>query len=81
MVVAFEAITGKDAWEQKVDGPSTFGPLLHKVLLVVVAVESLYLLDSASGEVRKHFQWKANSIAFAESTERDCQRTVRKLPS
>jgi hypothetical protein len=77
IVVAYEAITGEAAWEQKVDGPSTFGPLLHKVLLVVVAIESLYLLDPTSGEVRQHFQWKGNSIAFAESTGRDVVVALR----
>jgi hypothetical protein len=60
-----------------VDGPSTFGPLLHKVFLVVVAVESLYLLDPATGKVREHFQWEGDSIAFAESTGRDIVVALR----
>ena len=77
IVVAYEAITGEDAWEQKVDGPSIFGPLLHKGLLVVVAVESLYLLDPTSGKVRQHFQWKGDNIAFAESTGRDVVVALR----
>jgi PQQ-like domain len=77
IVVAYEAITGEEAWEQKVDGPSIFGPLLHKGFLVVVAVESLYLLDPTSGKMRQHFQWKGDSIAFAESTGRDVVVALR----
>lgn len=45
-----------------------FGPLLHNGILVVVTVESLYLLDPSSGGMRQHFQWKGDTIAFAEST-------------
>jgi hypothetical protein len=71
VVVAYDAITGEDAWEQSVDRASTFGPLLHNGLLAVVTVESLYLLDSADGQVRQHFQWKGDNIDFAESTRRD----------
>lgn len=59
------------------DGPSIFGPILHKGLLVVVAVESLYLLDPTSGKVRQHFQWKGDNIAFAESTGRDVVVALR----
>jgi outer membrane protein assembly factor BamB len=77
IVVAYEAITGEDAWEQKVDGPSTYGPLLHKGLLVVVAVESVYLLDPTNGNLRQHFQWKGDSIAFAESTGRNVVIALR----
>jgi outer membrane protein assembly factor BamB len=77
IVVAYEAVTGKDAWEQKVDGPSIWGPLLHKALVVVLAIESLYLLDPTSGEVRQHFQWEGNNIAFAESTGRDVVVALR----
>lgn len=68
LVVAYEAQTGKLAWHQPVDGPSVFGPLLHKGILVVVTVESLYFLDPSSGSVRRHFQWKGDRISFAEST-------------
>ncbi|MBV8052419.1 MAG: PQQ-like beta-propeller repeat protein, partial [Acidobacteriaceae bacterium] len=68
LVVAYEWQTGKPAWHQPVDGPSVFGPLLHKELLVVVAVESVYFLDPSTGSTRQHFQWKGDKIAFAEST-------------
>jgi len=76
IVVAYEAITGEDAWEQKVDGPSTFGPLLHKGLLVVVA-ESVYLLDPTNGKLRQHIEWKGDSVEFAESTGRDVVIVLR----
>jgi outer membrane protein assembly factor BamB len=68
LVVAYEAELGKLAWHQQVDGPSVFGPLIYKGILVVVTVESLYFLDPSSGSVRQHFQWKGDNIAFAEST-------------
>jgi outer membrane protein assembly factor BamB len=77
VVIAYEAATGKDGWKQKVDGPCRLGPLQHSGLLVVVAVESVYLLDPANGKLRQHFQWKGDSIAFAESTERDVVIALR----
>jgi outer membrane protein assembly factor BamB len=77
IVVAYEAITGEDAWEQKVDGPCRLGPLQHNGLLVVVAVESVYLLDPTNGKLRQHFQWKGDSISFAESTGRDVAIALR----
>jgi len=76
IVVAYEAVTGQDVWEQKVDGPSTFGPVLHKDLLVVVA-ESVYLLDPTNGKLRQHSEWKGDSVAFAESTGRDVVIALR----
>jgi outer membrane protein assembly factor BamB len=77
VVVAYEAMTGKDGWEQKVDGPCRLGPLQHNGLLVVVAVESVHLLDPTNGKLRQHFQWKGDSIAFAESTECDVVIALR----
>jgi outer membrane protein assembly factor BamB len=77
VVVAYEAITGEDAWRQIVDGPCIFGPLQHKGLLVVVAEESVYLLDPTNGKLRQHFQWKGDSIAFADSTGRDVLVALR----
>jgi hypothetical protein len=71
LVVAYDAHTGKFAWNQNVDGPSVFGPLLYKGLLVVVTVESLYFLDPNGGTVRHHYQWKGDSIVFAESTPKN----------
>jgi outer membrane protein assembly factor BamB len=80
IVVAYEAITGEDAWEQKVDGPCRLGPLQHNGLLVVVAVESVYLLDPTNGKLRQHSQWKGDSISFAESTGRDVAIALRGAP-
>jgi outer membrane protein assembly factor BamB len=77
VVVAYEAVTGKDGWTQKVDGPCRLGPLQHNGLLVVVAVESVYLLDPTNGNLRQHSQWKGDSIAFAESTGRDVVIALR----
>ena len=52
------------------DGASTFVPLFHKGLLVVVAEESVYLLGPTNGKLRQHFQWKGESMAIAEGTRR-----------
>jgi outer membrane protein assembly factor BamB len=77
VVVAYDFAKGEIAWSQNVDGPCVFGPLLHNGFLVVVAVESIFLLDPASGQMRQHFQWKGNTIAFAESTGRDVVVSLR----
>jgi outer membrane protein assembly factor BamB len=41
-VVAYDALSGKLAWRQKLDGPSTFGPLIHGDYVLAVS-DSLYL--------------------------------------
>src|SRR6202035_546298 len=35
--VAYEALSGKLAWKQELDGPSTFGPLVHQDSVLVVS--------------------------------------------
>jgi outer membrane protein assembly factor BamB len=55
-VVAYDALSGKLAWKQKLDGPSTFGPLVHRDSVLAVS-DSLYLL-SRTGRVQRRFSWK-----------------------
>jgi outer membrane protein assembly factor BamB len=90
IVVAYEAITGEDAWEQKVDGPCRLGPLQHNGLLVVVAVESVYLLTQLMASSGSIFNGRATAshspralgvTLRSHSGERGPQRAVRRLHS
>src|SRR5258708_9387841 len=54
--VAYEALSGKLAWKQDLDGPSTFGPLVHQNSVLVVS-HSLYLLNPRTERVRRRFSW------------------------
>lgn len=65
-VVAFDALSGKLAWKQKLDGPAVFGPLAHRNSILAVS-DSLYLL-SPSGELQQRFSWKKEKIQHAAST-------------
>jgi len=67
-VVAYDALSGKLAWKQKLDGPSTFGPLIHGNSILAVS-NSLYLL-SPRGKVRRRFSWKDEKVAEADTTPR-----------
>jgi hypothetical protein len=67
-VVAYDALSGKLAWRKKLDGPSIFGPLVHKGCIFVVS-SSLYLL-SRTGKVQRRFSWKEQRVDHAESTPR-----------
>lgn len=63
--VAYEALSGKSAWEQKLDGPSTFGPIAHEDSILAVS-NSLYVLDPANGEIRRSFSW--NNLKVDQAT-------------
>jgi outer membrane protein assembly factor BamB len=67
-VVAYDALSGKLTWKQKLDGPSTFGPLIHGNSILAVS-ESLYLI-SPRGKVRHRFSWKDERVAEADTTPR-----------
>jgi hypothetical protein len=67
-VVAYDALSGKLAWKQKLDGPSTFGPLVHRGSILAVS-SSLYLLGS-TGKVQRRFTWKDQRVDHVESTPR-----------
>jgi hypothetical protein len=67
-VVAYDALSGKLAWKQKLDGPSTFGPLIHGNSILAVS-NSLYLL-SPTGKVQRRFSWKNQRVDHVESTPR-----------
>jgi outer membrane protein assembly factor BamB len=53
--VAYDAQSGKLAWKQKLDGPSTFGPLVHQDYILAVS-DSMYVL-SRTGKVKRRFTW------------------------
>jgi len=67
MAAAYDATTGKRAWIRKLDGPSTFGPLLFRSLLGVVT-NSIYLIRPDSGKVVRRFSWKDDGVSQAECT-------------
>ena len=66
-VVAYEAAMGRQAWKEQVDGPSILGPVLFGDS-VVVAAESLYLLNPENGVAHRHFEWKRKRPNFVECT-------------
>lgn len=84
--VAYEALSGKLAWKQELDGPSTFGPLVHQDSVLVVS-DSLYLLNPRSGTVRRRFSWNDRKAQQADTTPRSMVVTFwpdlssAKLPS
>lgn len=65
--VAYEALSGKLAWKQDLDGPSTFGPVLHKNSVLAVS-DSLYVLDPTSGKVQRRLSWSGRKVHQAAST-------------
>jgi hypothetical protein len=84
--VAYEAISGKLAWKQELDGPSTFGPLVHQGSVLAVS-DSLYLLNPRTGRVQRRFSWSDLKVQQADSTPRNIVLTFwpelssTKLPS
>jgi outer membrane protein assembly factor BamB len=65
--VAYEAVSGKRAWKQELDGPSVFGPVLHKRSVLVVS-GSLYVLDPTSGKIQRRILWNDSNVQQAAST-------------
>jgi outer membrane protein assembly factor BamB len=84
--VAYEALSGKLVWKQELDGPSTFGPLVHRDSVLVVS-DSLYLLSPRTGTVRRRFSWKDRKSQQADTTPQSIvvtfwpDRPISKLPS
>jgi outer membrane protein assembly factor BamB len=81
-IVAYDALSGKLAWRQKLDGSSGFGPLFHRNAILAVS-DSLYLLNPTIGKVQQHFSWKEEEVYQAESTPRSIILTFwpKDLPS
>lgn len=67
--VAYEAVSGKLAWKQELDGPSTFGPLVHHGSVLVVS-DSLYILNPKTGRVQQRFSWSDLKAQQADTTSR-----------
>jgi hypothetical protein len=61
MTAAYDTKTGKREWIRKLDGPSVFGPLVYRGLVVAVTA-SIYLLKPESGKVVRRFSWEAGGI-------------------
>jgi outer membrane protein assembly factor BamB len=70
MVAAYAEKSGKRVWVRKVDGPSSFGPLLFGRLLAVVT-DSVYLLKPDTGEIIRKFSWKGDAVSRADCTQRN----------
>ena len=78
--VAYEALSGKLAWKQELDGPSTFGPLIYRNSVLVVS-DSLYLLNPRTGRVRRRFSWSDRKAQQADITPRGMVVTFWPGPS
>jgi PQQ-like domain/PQQ enzyme repeat len=58
-------LAGKLAWKTELDGPSVLGLFTDKGS-VGIAADSLYLLNPATGRVRRRISWKGDRIRFVE---------------
>ena len=67
MAAAYDVKTGREVWKRNVNGPSGFGPLLFRDLLVVFT-DSVYLLKPADGRIVRRFSWKTDSVSEADCT-------------
>ncbi len=70
MAAAYDVKTGREVWKRKLNGPSGFGPLLFRDLLVVFT-DSVYLLKLADGKVVRRFSWKAEAVSEADCTRHE----------
>lgn len=75
-VLAYEAVSGKLAWEQELDGASTFGPVLRNRSLLVIS-DSLYALNPKSGKIQRRLSWSDRKVQQAVSTPRSIIVTLR----
>jgi outer membrane protein assembly factor BamB len=64
---AYDALSGKPEWKQKLDGASSFGPHAHQDSVLAVS-NSLYVLNSRTGKVRRRFSWSGLRPKEADST-------------
>lgn len=69
MAAAYDVKTGNRAWRRALDGPSTFGPLLFRDMLVAIA-DSIYFLLPKNGKVVRRFSWKNDGVNEADCTQR-----------
>ena len=74
--VAYEARNGKLVWIRKLDGPSVFGPLMFRGFAVLFT-DSIYLLETKTGEVVQKFSWKDDGVTGATSTPKNIVGTLR----
>lgn len=58
------SLQGKKVWETALDGPSTLEVFWFKGA-VGVAADSLYLLDSKTGAIKRRHSWLGDSVQFA----------------
>jgi|SRR5215472_615284 len=66
--VAYDALSGKLAWKQQLDGPSIFGPLVHEDSVLAIS-NSLYVLNSRTGRVRRRLSWGELKVEQGDSTQ------------
>jgi outer membrane protein assembly factor BamB len=70
MAAAYDVRTGREVWKRNVNGPSGFGPLLFRDLLVVLT-DSVYLLKPTDGKIVRRFSWKTDGVSEADCTRRE----------
>jgi outer membrane protein assembly factor BamB len=80
--LAYDALSGKLVWKQKLDGPSTFGPIVHQDSVLVLS-DSLYVLNPRTGSVRRRLFWSDSKVQQAASTpqEHHCHASPRHNPT
>lgn len=66
--IAYDALSGKLAWIQKLDAPSIFGPIVHHDSVLAVS-DSLYVLNPRTGKIRRRFSWEGEIVSHADSTQ------------
>jgi outer membrane protein assembly factor BamB len=70
MAAGYSEKSGKRVWLRKLDGPSSFGPLLFGRQLTVVT-NSVYLLKPDTGALTRKFSWKGHAARGVDCTQRN----------
>jgi hypothetical protein len=66
--LAYHAGSGKLAWKQQLDAPSTFGPLTYQGS--IVAVSDSVSIIGPTGRVQRRFSWRDENLQQVETTPR-----------
>ncbi len=74
--IAFDAESGEPLWRRQLDGPASFGLLVHRRMPVIVA-DSVYLLKPCSGVVERKLKWRSESVEYVEDLGRNLAVVLR----
>ena len=76
MAAGYDITSGKRVWVRRLNGPSSFGPLLFRQQLAVIT-DSVYLLNAGTGEIIRKFSWKDDAASRADCTQRNVVCVLR----